>query len=470
MEHKIFPVILAGGTGTRLWPVSRTSYPKQFQTFLGDKSMMQQTLLRLEQVPKHAPIVVCNEEHRFIAAEQLRQLDQLNHNIILEPVGRNTAPAIALGALEALSKDPEAIILVLPADHVLFETQVFTEALPLALAQAQKDKLVTFGIKATQAETGYGYIEQGASITANCFQVQSFKEKPNKEQAQEFIAQDKYLWNSGIFMFKAKTYLETLKKQCQTVYNICFEAYQKAQIDLDFKRIAKHDYLSCPDISIDYAIMENTSQAVVFPLNLTWNDIGSWEALWEILPKDKQGNVIQGEYLGLDSHNNFIKSESSLISTIGVDNLIIVQTRDALFIANKGRSQEAKQIFAQLKEQNHSTCSSHPHVFRPWGSMLLIDQGERYKVKRISVLPGKKVATQLHHHHAEHWIIVSGTARIILEGQEFLVTENQPFYIPVGKKHSIENVGKIPLEFIEVQSGSYLGDDDVIRFESEYYQ
>ncbi|RIY33360.1 mannose-1-phosphate guanylyltransferase/mannose-6-phosphate isomerase [Psittacicella gerlachiana] len=469
-QSKIYPVLLAGGTGTRLWPVSRTSFPKQFQTFFGDKSMLQQTLQRLDGLNVAKPIVVCNEEHRFIAAEQLRQLNLLDNNIILESQGRGTAPAIALAAFEAIQQDEQAVLLVLPADHVILDNEKLKLSITQALSSVFKEKIVTFGIKPTSVETGYGYIEQGEAFLEQSFYVKSFKEKPSKELAQELIASKRYLWNSGMFMFTAKAYLQILEAVDQELYTLCKHAYANAQKDLDFKRVFDQDYSLCKDISIDHAIMEKTTQAVVIPLEVTWSDIGSWEALWSISDKDQYGNVVHGEYLAIDSKNNFVMAENSLISTIGIDNLVIVQTRDAVLIADKSRTQETKAIVKKLQEQQHPTCYEHPHVFRPWGSMLLIDKGERYKVKRISVLPGKKVAMQMHYHHAEHWIIVSGTAQVTVNDQVQLLTENQSIYIPIGVKHSIENIGKLPLDFIEVQSGSYLDDDDVVRFETEFYR
>ncbi|RIY32131.1 mannose-1-phosphate guanylyltransferase/mannose-6-phosphate isomerase [Psittacicella hinzii] len=467
--QNIYPLVLAGGSGTRLWPISRTQFPKQFQVLQGEYSLMQNTLLRVKDFVLNKPLVVCNEEHRFIVAEQLRQLDLLENNIILEPCSRNTAPAIALGAFKALEYNDEAVLLVLPADHVIKEKEVFQQTVQQALPVVGQGYLATFGIKPTAVETGYGYIKKGQALDQHSFTIEQFVEKPNFATASQYCAQEEYLWNSGIFMFKASVYLDELKKWAPEIYQRSYLAFQANKSDLDFIRVNAQVYLTCPDISVDYAVLEKTDRAVVLPMQVQWSDIGSWQALWEVSEKDAEGNVFVGQHLTLESKNNIILADDALVTTIGVEDLVIVQTRDAVFVAPKERSQEVKSLVDQLKTRCQQVTEKHRQVYRPWGSILSLDYGSRFKVKRITIYPQHKVATQSHYHRAEHWIITQGTAKVYLDDQEKIYTENESIYIPIGCKHSIANVGKMDLHLVEVQTGSYLGDDDVQRYEEEQY-
>jgi mannose-1-phosphate guanylyltransferase len=463
----ILPVIMAGGTGSRLWPLSRDLMPKQFLKLDGKHTMLQATVSRLAGVNALAPLVICNEEHRFIAAEQLRQISQLNHNIILEPVGRNTAPAIALAALTAIKKGTDPLLLVLAADHVIANATAFTTAVEQAAAFANADKLVTFGIVATAAETGYGYIKRG-DATGSAFTVAKFVEKPNLVTAQQYLQSGEYYWNSGMFLFKASVYLNELKQHRPDIYASCEQAMSEVNPDLDFIRINKDSFIACPDDSIDYAVMEKTADAVVVPLDAGWSDVGAWSSLWEICPKDEHGNVHQGDVLSSNSQNNFVFAETGLVATVGLENIVVVQTKDAVLVAAKDKVQDVKAIVQQLKAAGRTEHKIHREVYRPWGKYDSIDNGERYQVKRITVKPGEKLSIQMHHHRAEHWIVVSGTANVTVDGKDTLLSENQSVYIPLGAIHALENPGKIPLELIEVQSGSYLGEDDIVRFSDRY--
>lgn len=469
MTTKILPVIMAGGSGTRLWPLSRTQYPKQFLKLSPDGyTLLQATLLRLKNLDCADPILICNEEHRFLAAEQMREIG-ITAKIILEPEGKNTAPAITLAALYQTqqAKDSDTIMLVLAADHVITEQAQFEHSIMQALELAKHDKLVTFGIVPTHAETGYGYIEKG-NVVLNGFQVQRFVEKPDAATAEQYLKSQKFLWNSGMFMFKADVYLNELQKYAQDIYSSCVASMQDTKADLDFIRIDKDAFKQCRSESIDYAVMEQTQDAVVVPLDANWNDVGSWSALWDIQNKDDQGNVIQGDVITVKSQNNYVFSESRLVSLLGVDNLVVIETKDAILVADKSKVQDIKKIVETIKEQGRTEHFCHREVYRPWGKYDSIDHAERYQVKRITVKPGQKLSIQMHHHRSEHWIVVNGTAKIHKGKESFLLTENQSTYIPLGEIHALENPGKVPLELIEVQSGSYLGEDDIVRFEDLY--
>ena len=460
---------MAGGSGTRLWPLSRTQYPKQFLKLSPDGyTLLQATLLRLKNLDCADPILICNEEHRFLAAEQMREIG-ITAKIILEPEGKNTAPAITLAALYQTqqAKDSDTIMLVLAADHVITEQAQFEHSIMQALELAKHDKLVTFGIVPTHAETGYGYIEKG-NVALNGFQVQRFVEKPDAATAEQYLESQKFLWNSGMFMFKADVYLNELQKYAQDIYSSCVASMQDTKADLDFIRIDKDAFKQCRSESIDYAVMEQTQDAVVVPLDANWNDVGSWSALWDIQNKDDQGNVIQGDVITVKSQNNYVFSESRLVSLLGVDNLVVIETKDAILVADKSKVQDIKKIVESIKEQGRTEHFCHREVYRPWGKYDSIDHAERYQVKRITVKPGQKLSIQMHHHRSEHWIVVNGTAKIHKGKESFLLTENQSTYIPLGEIHALENPGKVQLELIEVQSGSYLGEDDIVRFEDLY--
>ncbi|UYZ83235.1 mannose-1-phosphate guanylyltransferase/mannose-6-phosphate isomerase [Entomomonas sp. E2T0] len=467
MEQPLVPVIMSGGSGTRLWPLSRQTKPKQFLALVGEYSLLQDTINRLDGINKQEPIVICNEAHRFLVAEQLRQLEQ-KATILLEPVGRNTAPAVALAAFKVYQQNPNAILLVLAADHLIQNTKVFQQVVSNALELAKQDYLVTFGIVPTAPETGYGYIEQGAQIAEGSYQVKQFIEKPSQTIAEEYLQAGHYCWNSGMFMFTAKTYLAELEKYRPDIYKACKQAMQSPTVDLDFIRIDKEAFLGCPADSIDYAVMEKTDKAVVVSLDAGWTDIGSWSALWQVTNKDSQGNTLKGDVLVEQTTNTLVYANDRLVTTLGVDNLVIVETKDAVLVAAKNKIQQVKDIVARLQQAGRIEAVQHSEVHRPWGIYDCIDIGERYQVKRITVKPGAKLSLQKHHHRAEHWVIVKGTAKITKNSETYLLTEDQSTYIPIGEIHSLENPGKIPLELIEVQSGSYLGEDDIIRLEDKY--
>lgn len=463
----ILPVIMAGGTGSRLWPLSRDLMPKQFLKLDGDTTMLQATVQRLQGLDALPPLVICNEEHRFIAAEQMRQINQLDHNIILEPVGRNTAPAIALAAMTAVKKGQDPLLLVLAADHIISDSQEFRQVVAQASEFAAADNLVTFGIVATGPETGYGYIKRGGE-KSGAYSVQQFVEKPDLETAESYVSSGEYYWNSGMFIFKASVYLSELKQHRPDIYSACEQAMAEVDPDLDFIRVNKEAFLACPDDSIDYAVMEKTTKAVVVPLNAGWSDVGSWSSLWDVSGKDENNNVHKGDVLSVASKHNYVFAETGLVATVGLENIIVVQTKDAVLVAAKDKVQDVKSIVQQLKGAGRSEHRIHREVYRPWGKYDSIDNGARYQVKRITVKPGEKLSIQMHHHRAEHWIVVSGTANVTVDGKDTLMSENQSIYIPLGAIHALENPGKIPLELIEVQSGSYLGEDDIVRFSDRY--
>lgn len=463
------PVIMAGGSGTRLWPLSRQLNPKQFLPLVDpDLTMLQATIQRLDGLDHATPRLICNENHRFLAAEQLRQLGLEDANIILEPVGRNTAPAIALAALQALSEQTDPIMLVLAADHLIQDVNAFHQSIAKALVLAESGKLVTFAITPTHPETGYGYLQMGAAVGEGGFEVSRFVEKPDLATAQDYLAQGSYFWNSGMFMFRASRYIQELERFQPTIVSVCREALAKGAQDMHFTRVDSAIFSSSPDDSIDYAVMEKTSDAVMVPLNAGWSDIGSWSAIWDSGEKNEQGNLFKGDVLSENTSGSYVHATHRLVTTVGVENLIIVETKDAVLVAHKDHVQDVKKIVDQLKGCKRHEHTNHREVYRPWGVYDSIDNGERYQVKRITVKPGEKLSVQMHHHRAEHWIVVSGTARVTNGEKTYLVTENQSTYIPIGQIHALENPGMIPLELIEVQSGSYLGEDDIVRFEDIY--
>lgn len=463
------PVIMAGGSGSRLWPLSRQLNPKQFLALADAQlSMLQATIRRLDGLDIGMPRLICNEQHRFLAAEQLRQLGMEQASILLEPVGRNTAPAIALAALQTVHEEGDPVLLVLAADHLIQDVDAFLSSIRTALPLATAGKLVTFGIVPSHPETGYGYIEKGTRVEGGGFAVSRFVEKPNLTTAQEYLASGNYYWNSGMFMFRASRYLEELERFQPEILIACRQALDAGKQDMHFTRVDATAFSACPEDSIDYAVMEKTEHAIVVPLDAGWSDIGSWSALWEVSTKDAKGNVFKGDVIDLATCNSYVHADSRLVATVGVEDLVIVETKDAVLVAHKDRVQEVKQIVERLKADDRHEHLNHREVYRPWGMYDSIDTGHRYQVKRITVQPGAKLSVQMHHHRAEHWIVVSGTAKVTNGDQTYLVTENQSTYIPIGQVHALENPGVIPLELIEVQSGSYLGEDDIVRFEDKY--
>ena len=468
----LIPVIMAGGSGTRLWPLSRQLHPKQFLPLVSHQTMLQETCNRLSNINHQPPLFICGEDHRFTVAEQLRQGGLEFSHIMLEPEGRNTAPAVALAALQAMNdstQNVEAVLLVLAADHVIKNQQAFEEAVNIALPLAQQGQLVTFGIVPQSPETGYGYIKTGGSLgNGSAMKVDEFVEKPDLATAESYLSSGEYLWNSGMFMFKASQFLSELKEQNPDILTVCRQAMEKASVDIDFIRPDAEIFKTCPEDSIDYAVMEKTQSAVVVPIDCGWSDVGSWSALWEVSDKDPNGNATKGDVLALDSKNCFIQSDRKLIATVGLEGVVVVESDDAIMVADKSRVQDVKTIVAQLKEQGRSEASLHRKVYRPWGSYDSVDAGDRFQVKRIVVKPGGQLSLQMHHHRAEHWIVVSGTAVVTKGGKEFILSENESTYIPIGETHRLENPGAIPLEMIEVQSGSYLGEDDIVRLEDSY--
>jgi len=467
----LIPVVLSGGSGTRLWPLSRELYPKQLLSLVGKGTMLQETLARLNGVADlSAPIVVCNESHRFLVAEQLRQVKTSASAILLEPVGRNTAPAVAVAALAALSaaeNNTDPVLLVLPADHVIRDVAKFQAAVQIGLKAAEAGQLVTFGVVPNKPETGYGYIRRGEGAGPQ-YPVAQFVEKPNLKTAEEYVASGMYYWNSGMFMFRARAFLDELKHYAPEMHDACLAAFNGAKRDLDFTRLPKEEFGACPSDSIDYAVMEKTRKAVVVPLDAGWSDVGSWSALHEAIPADEAGNVSIGDVLVSDSHGCYLHSTSRLVATVGLKDHVVIETKDAVMVAPRERVQDVKNLVNELKKQGRYETSLHREVFRPWGSYDSIDSGERFQVKRLVVNPGAQLSLQLHHHRAEHWIVVSGTAQITCDDKVFLLEENQSTYIPLGSKHRIDNPGKIPLHIIEVQSGTYLGEDDIVRFQDVY--
>ncbi|WP_417568374.1 mannose-1-phosphate guanylyltransferase/mannose-6-phosphate isomerase [Marinobacter sp.] len=469
----IHPVIMAGGTGSRLWPMSRQLNPKQFLKLTnGPLSMLQATVARLEGMDAANPLLICNEEHRFLAAEQMRQSGHEDTRIILEPCGRNTAPAIALAALQLCESvengTDDPLMLVLAADHLIKDVSAFQEGVKKAIPLAREGKLVTFGIVPHHPETGYGYIHRGTELGPDSYAVDRFVEKPDQATANRYLDSGEYLWNSGMFLFGARQYLEELEAYRPDILAACRAAIADAADDLHFTRVSAQRFADCPSDSVDYAVMEKTDKAAVVALDAGWSDIGSWSALWEVSDKDPGGNSLTGDVITHNTSNTLVRADSRLVATLGVDNLVVIETKDALLVAHKDRVQDVKAIVEQIKNDGRHEHMNHREVYRPWGVYDSIDNGARYQVKRITVKPGAKLSVQMHHHRAEHWIVVSGTARVTNGDKTYLVTENQSTYIPIGQVHSLENPGVIDLELIEVQSGSYLGEDDIVRYEDRY--
>ncbi|KZN51379.1 mannose-1-phosphate guanylyltransferase/mannose-6-phosphate isomerase [Pseudoalteromonas luteoviolacea] len=465
----ILPVIMAGGSGSRLWPLSRGNYPKQFLKLNSEFSMLQETCLRLEGLNHLPPLLICNEEHRFLAAEQIRLLKQEHSGILLEPFGRNTAPAVAIAAIKALDSGQDPLLLVLAADHVIQNPNAFKESVSRAKPLAEAGQLVTFGIVGDKPETGYGYIRRGSPLeNQQGFIVDRFVEKPSLEIAEQYIDSGEYYWNSGMFLFKASKYLKELKQFRADIYEACIASMNQQSVDFDFIRLDERAFSVCPDESIDYAVMEKTKDAVVVPMDAGWNDVGGFKALWETATKDEQGNAFSGDIIAIDTEDTYAYSDDKLIATVGVKDLVVVSTKDAVLVAHKEQTQKVKSIVQKLKSEQRSEATFHREVYRPWGKYDSVDSGERFQVKRITVKPGAKLSVQMHHHRAEHWIVVSGTAKVQIDDTEQFVTENESVYIPITAVHALENPGKVDLELIEVQSGSYLGEDDIVRFQDRY--
>ncbi|MBI6548026.1 mannose-1-phosphate guanylyltransferase/mannose-6-phosphate isomerase [Xenorhabdus lircayensis] len=469
--NKILPVIMSGGIGSRLWPLSREQYPKQFLALNDEagKTMLQTTILRLNALScLHSfPLVICNEEHRFLVAEQLRKINKLNKNIILEPEGRNTAPTIALAALATLQEKNDPLLLILPADHVIHDKNSFYTSIKMAIPHAVAGKLVTFGIVPTSAETGYGYIKRGNLLThdlsSEIFLVDKFVEKPCLIQAEHYIKSGTYYWNSGMFLFRASRYLEELKKLSPDIYDSCSNSVENIFQDLDFTRVDKTAFLSCPSNSIDYAVMENTDDAVVVPMSAGWNDVGSWSSLWDISVKDDFGNVIHGDIISYESYDNYLHSDSALLATIGVRDLTIIQTEDAILVAHKNKTQDVKYIVEKLKKDGRPEYKKHQCSYHTWGTAKLIDYSPYHRVNKLTIKPNGQLSLQSHYHRSEHWVILSGTAEVIRGSELLRLTKNQSIYIPAGEAHSLKNSGQVNLEVIEIQSGDYISDIDIIR-------
>jgi mannose-1-phosphate guanylyltransferase/mannose-6-phosphate isomerase len=466
----IVPVILSGGMGSRRWPLSRKALPKQLLPLTGPHTMIQDTVARVRGEAFADPIVISNQEQRFLIAEQLRAVGVTNARIILEPAGRNTAPAAAIAALKILEDDPDGLLLLTPSDHVVGDIKAFHAAVRVAADAARAGALVTFGIKPSAAETGYGYIKIGEAVKGvpGSFAVACFVEKPDRATAESYLASGEYYWNSGMFLFSARTFIEEMERLEPVMLGFCRDALRHAHRDMDFIRLGEVAFLACPSQSIDYAIMEHAARAVVVPVDMGWNDVGSWQSLWDIAARDRDGNAILGTVVTEKSRNSYIRSEGPLVAAIGVENLVIVATKDAVMVSHRDAAQDVKKIVEQLEAAGRDQHIFHAVIHRPWGSYESVDSGDRFQVKRIIVKPGAKLSLQMHHHRAEHWVVVSGTALVTCDDRQFALHENESTFIPHGARHRLENPGKVPLHLIEVQSGGYLGEDDIVRFEDTY--
>lgn len=466
----LYPVILCGGAGSRLWPLSREYYPKPLLPLVSDKTLLQETACRLDAAPEQGDAVyVCNEEHRFLIAEQIAQLGKKPSTIILEPEGRNTAPALTLAALYLVERDRDALMIVMPADHVMTHPDNFLAAVEKGRECAAQGSLVTFGVVPDGPETGYGYIRQGADVgCGKAFSVDRFVEKPDADTAQRYVDEGSYYWNSGIFLMRADRWIEEIGRFSPEILEKCGEAMQQGKQDSDFYRARKELFDACPSDSIDYAVMEKTDRAVVVPVSAGWSDVGAWSALWNICERDAEGNVKQGDVIAEDTHNAFLLAEHRCLATVGMKDVIVIETADAVLVADRNKAQDVKAIVNRLKESGREEYKTHRQVFRPWGSYESIDNGSRFQVKRLSVKPGAQLSLQMHHRRAEHWVVVKGVARVTCGDNVFELHENESTYIPLGEKHRLENPGDEPLEVIEVQSGDYLGEDDIVRFEDVY--
>lgn len=469
MKHLIYPVVLSGGSGTRLWPLSRAALPKQLLRLRGERTMIQDTVLRAQMPDAAAPALICNEGHRFLVAEQMQEIGVKPSAIVLEPVARNTAPAAAVAALITAEQDQEGIVLLLPSDHFVDDVTAFHRAASAAAEAARDGKLVTFGITPTRAETGYGYIKRrGAAFSTGAFEVEAFVEKPNAEKAQTYLASGDYCWNSGMFAFRADVFLDELARLQPDILSSAKAAVATAQRDLDFVRLDRDAFAKAPNISIDYAVMEKTSHAAVVPCEIGWSDVGSWSALWDVSAQDADGNVLIGDVVAENSSGCFVRAERRLTALVGAQDLAIVVTDDAVLVADKARSQDVKLIVDKLKANGRDESDTHAIVYRPWGSYQTVDAGDRFQVKHIMVKPGGRLSLQKHAKRAEHWVVVQGTAQVTCDDKVFPLKENESTFIPLGSTHRLENLGTEPLRLIEVQSGSYLGEDDIVRLEDVY--
>jgi mannose-1-phosphate guanylyltransferase / mannose-6-phosphate isomerase len=469
--NMIHPVILSGGSGTRLWPMSRALYPKQLLALTGERSLLQQTAARVVGDAGFAPpLIIANEEHRFIIAEQLREIGVTADALVLEPVGRNTAPAACVAALRLAEHEPDGLMLVMPSDHAIVDLAAFRDATGRAAEAARAGHLVTFGITPERAETGYGYISKGQKLAgcAGAFAVAGFVEKPDAAAAARYVASGDHFWNSGIFLFPVALYLAELERLRPDMLAACRAALAAACVDADFVRLDRAAFAACPSDSIDYAVMEHTSRAAIVPVAMGWSDLGSWDALWEMSARDAHGNALVGNVIAEGTRNCYLRSEAGLVAAIGIEDIVVVETDDAVMVAPKGRTQDVRQLVARLRAERRDEADALSTVHRPWGTYRTLHHGHRVQVKHIMVRPGGKLSLQMHHHRAEHWVVVQGTARVVRGNEELMLTENQSTYIPLGTQHRLENPGKIPLHLIEVQSGGYLGEDDIVRFEDHY--
>ncbi|HVT25993.1 MAG TPA: mannose-1-phosphate guanylyltransferase/mannose-6-phosphate isomerase [Rhizomicrobium sp.] len=468
MQHLIYPVVLSGGSGTRLWPLSRAALPKQLLRLRGERTMIQDTVLRAQMPGTAAPALICNDGHRFLVAEQMQEIGVKPSAIVLEPVARNTAPAAAVAALITAEQDKEGVVLLLPSDHFVDDEAAFHRAALAAVDAAREGRLVTFGITPTRAETGYGYIKRRGAAVGSAFEVEAFVEKPDAQKAQTYLASGDYCWNSGMFAFRADVFLDELAKLQPAILSVAKAAVAAAQRDLDFVRLDRDAFAKAPNISIDYAVMEKTSRAAVVPCEIGWSDVGSWSALWDVSAQDGDGNVLIGDVVTENASGCFVRTERRLTALVGAKDLAIVVTDDAVLVADKARSQDVKLIVDKLKANGRDESDTHAVVYRPWGSYQTVDAGDRFQVKHIMVKPGGRLSLQKHAKRAEHWVVVQGTAQVTCDDKVFPLKENESTFIPLGSTHRLENLGDEPLRLIEVQSGSYLGEDDIVRLEDVY--